>query len=819
LKNKIELKKVKVSHKWLKNYIELEAEPEEVKEKLTMLGLEVESVEYLGEKFKNFYVGEVLEVNKHPNADRLTVCKVSIGKDTLQIICGAPNVSSGQKVPVALVGAIIPRNQHDPEGKPFVLTRARIRGVESFGMICSEYELGLGDDKEGIMVLEPNAKVGQPLAEYFGLDDFVYDISITPNRPDCLSHIGIARELAVAFGLKLKKPEIKVVESDKKVTDYASVEIIDPLNCPRYTARVVLNVKVEPSPKWLQNYLQSVGLRPINNIVDITNFVLYEIGHPLHAFDYDKLAGHKIIVKCAEDGEVFITLDGKARTLRKDTLMICDAQKPVAIAGVMGGANSQITEETRNVLIESAYFNPISIRRTSKYLGLSTDASYRFERGADPEAVIWALNRAAQLMAEIAGGEVLRGIIDVYPVKIEPKVVSLRFSRLNSIIGLEIPRDEVIKILEGLEFEVLNLDEKGLTVKVPTFRPDVEREIDLIEEVARVYGYDKIPDKMQSIVHFSAEKIKIDFHNLVRGRLIGAGFKEVVTNSMLDQDKAGLFGENFVKVLNPLSKEMSALRTSLIPSALEVVKHNFGYGIKNLKFFEIGKVFRVSFDEDEKPKFVDNYIEEERLLILMTGLAEPISYDVKERNFDIYDLKGEVEKLFRALFLENYQFIYYSNNSEIAEFEIGIEIAGKYAGKLFKASDDLLKKFDIEADIYIAEIDFELICKHSKIEERQYAEFPRFPSVYRDLAFVIDEAVPVGEVEKAIREKAGEILKSIRLFDIYRGERIGEGKKSVAFSLEILSKEKTLTDEEVNELIKKVVNYVEQKLGAKLRAY
>ncbi len=810
---------MKISHKWLKNYIDLNVDPEEVKEKLTMLGFEVESVEYLGEKFKNFYVGEVLEVNKHPNADRLTVCKVTLGKDVFQIICGAPNVAVGQKVPVALAGAVIPRNQHDPEGKPFVLTRAKIRGVESYGMICSEYELGLGDDKEGIMVLESDAKVGQPLAEYFGLDDIVYDVSVTPNRPDCLSHIGIARELALAFGLKLKKPEFKVNESDRKITDYASVEVVDVKNCPRYSARVVLNVKVEQSPKWLQNYLKSVGLRPINNIVDITNFVLYEIGHPLHAFDYDKLAGHKIIVKCAQEGEAFVTLDGKVRTLRKDTLMICDAEKPVAIAGVMGGQNSEITEQTRNVLIESAYFNPISIRRTSKYLGLSTDASYRFERGADPNAVIWALDRAAQLMAEIAGGEVLKGVIDVYPVKIEPKIVNLRFSRLNAIIGFEIPRDEVVKIIEGLELEILKQDENALTVKVPTFRPDLEREIDLIEEVARVYGYDKIPDKMNSVIYFSTEKIKPDFHEIVRERLIGAGFKEIVTNSMLDEDKASLFGDNFVKVLNPISREMSALRTSLIPSALGVVRHNFGYGVKDLKLFEIGRVFKIATDEDEKPRLVGNYVEEERLLILMTGKAEPISYDIKERNFDIYDLKGEIERLFRGVFLENYRFIYYSNSSEIAEFEIGVEIGGKYAGRLIKAGDKILKEFDIEADVYIAEIDFGLMCENSRIEQRHYEELPRFPSVYRDLAFVVDEDLPVGEIEKAMREKIGEVLKSIRLFDIYRGDKIGAGKKSVAFSLEILSPYKTLTDEEVNEIIQDVVKHIEQKFAAKLRSY
>jgi phenylalanyl-tRNA synthetase beta chain len=811
---------VKISHNWLKNYIDLEAEPEEVKEKLTMLGLEVESVEYLGEKYKNFYVGEVVEVNKHPNADKLTVCKVNVGKDVLQIICGAPNVAVGQKVPVALVGAVVPRNQHDPEGKPFVLTRAKIRGVESYGMICSEYELGLGEDKEGIMVLDESAKVGQPLAEYFGLDDVVYDISITPNRPDCLSHIGIARELAVVFGLKVKKPEVKLIESERKVTDFASVEIVDYVNCPRYSARVVLNVKVGPSPKWLQNYLRSVGLRPINNIVDITNFVLYEVGHPLHAFDYDKLAGHKIVVKCANDSEVFITLDGKARTLRSDTLMICDAEKPVAIAGVMGGLNSEITDETRNVLIESAYFNPISIRRTSKFLGLSTDASYRFERGADPNAVIWAVDRAAQLMAEIAGGEVLKGVIDVYPVKIEPRIVKLRFSRLNSIIGMEIPRDKVIEILEGLEIEVLNVDDDSVKVRVPTFRPDIEREIDLVEEVARVYGYDKIPNKMSSVVHFSTEKTKVDFNEVVRERLIGAGFKEVVTNSMLDEGMASLFSDNFVKVLNPLSREMSALRPSLIPSALDVVRHNFGYGIKDLKFFEIGKVFGVGLAGDDVSSLVGNYVEKEHLLILMTGRAEPLSYDLKERNFDIYDLKGEIERLFKSVFLENYRFIYYSNNrSALAELEIGVEIDGKYAGKLFKVGDVLLKRFDVQADIFIAEIDLNLMSKGSRIESRHYVELPRYPSVYRDLAFVVDESVPVGELEKAIKEKAGDLLKSIYLFDIYRGEKIGDGKKSVAFSLEIVSGQKTLTDEEVNALMKEIVSYVEGRTGAKLRGF
>jgi phenylalanyl-tRNA synthetase beta chain len=811
---------LKVSHSWLKNYLDFELAPEDVRDRLTMLGLEVEEVERPGDKYRGFVVGEVVEVRGHPNADRLYVCKVNTGGEILQIVCGAPNVSEGQKVPVALVGAVVPRNQHDPEGKPFTLTRAKIRGVESFGMICSEFELGIGDDREGIMVLEPNARVGQSLSEYFGLDDIIYDISITPNRPDCLSHIGIARELGISLGRKIKKPRVSFTESEKRIDDHAQVEIVDKVNCPRYSARVVLGVKVGPSPEWLQRMLKSVGLNPINNIVDVTNYVLYEMGHPLHAFDYDKLSGHKIVVRCAEDGERFETLDGKIRTLRGDTLMICDAEKPVAIAGVMGGKNTEITFETRNVLIESAYFNPISIRRTSKFLGLTTDASYRFERGADPEAVIPALNRAVQLIAEIAGGEILNGVIDVYPNPINPRIINLRFRRLNDILGIEISPDRVIEILRGLEFEILNNDGEVINVRIPTFRPDIEREIDLIEEVARVYGYENIPDKMDSVIHFSTEKIRVDFHELVRERLIGAGFKEVVTNSMQVEEKARMFGgENFVRVINPISREMSALRTSLIPSALDVVKHNFSYGVRNLKFFEIGRVFRISAEDDPR-KIVDNYLEEEKLLILITGRAEPISYDIEEREFDIYDIKGEVENLFRNIFLDNYRFIYYSNNSDvISDMSIGIEIDGKDAGRIMKVGDMILRKFDINANIFVAEIDFDVLCKSSRFEFRRYMSLPRFPAVYRDLAFVVDENVPVGDVEKTIRERAGRVLKSIRLFDIFRSEKIGKGKKNVAFSLELISEERTLTDREVDEIISDVVKYVEEKLGAKLRSH
>jgi len=807
---------MKVSHNWLKKYIDFDLTPDDLAAKLTMLGLEVEGIEHLGKKYKGFVVGEVLECNRHPNADKLSVCRVDVGTEQLQIICGAPNIATGQKVPVGLVGATVPHDQHDPQGKAFVLTKVRIRGVESSGMICSEYELGLGSDKEGIMVLDSNAQIGMSLDEYLGLNDVVYEVSITPNRPDCLSHIGIAREVGVIVGKSICKPEMSLRESAEQVSKHASVEILDAENCLRYTARVIRNVRIKPSPQWMQNALKAVGLRPINNVVDITNYVLMETGHPLHAFDYDKLAGHRIIVRCAQEGELFITLDGKKHTLRSDTLLICDAERGVAIAGVMGGLDTEITDTTRNVLLESAYFNPRSIRRTSKYLGLSTDSAYRFERGADVNGTIYALNRAAQLMEELADGEVLQGIIDVYPKKIEERKVSLRTSRVNSVLGTTFDKDEIIKMLSLLEIKLVHEEKDLLDFLIPTFRPDLEREIDLIEEIARVYGYNNIEDKMKTTITMATTAHARDFRDEIRERFVGSGFTEVVTNSMQDKQTATLFSDKVVEVLNPISKDMTCLRASLIPGILGVIRYNKHHGSENLKIFEIGNVFSISTDPQKK-KLVDNVLEEERLIFGMTGTADPQSWDIEERQFDFYDLKGEVEAFFSKISLDNYKFIYYDTGETLNDYHLGIEINGTYVGSLQRVNSDILQEFDIEGDVFLCELNLGILVEKIR-KERRYEVLPRFPSVRRDLAFVVDYHIRIGEIEEEIRKSSSELLRQIRLFDIYVGDQISAGKKSIAFSLEFMSREKTLTEKEVDEVVQRIVANIGNKYHAVLRS-
>jgi phenylalanyl-tRNA synthetase beta chain len=516
---------MKVSQNWLKKYVDFKLTPEQFTEKLSMLGLEVEGCEDLAKTYENFVVGEVLERAKHPNADRLSVCKVNIGNAVQEVVCGAPNVAAGQKVVVALLGAVIPHNQHDPEGKPFVIVKAKIRGVESNGMICSELELGLGKDASGILILDAMAKAGTSLAEYLNKTDIIYEIGITPNRADCLSHIGVAREISLLANKKLKVPKIVLKESTTPASKVAKIEILDNEKCPRYSARVLRNIKIGPSPKWLQDLLTSVGVRPINNVVDVTNYVLMETGHPLHAFDYDTLAGHTIVVKTAQDGEKFVTLDEKERTLTSETLMICDADKSIAIAGVMGGANTEISNATTNILIEAAYFHPGNIRRTSKHLGLSTEASYRFERGTDINMTVLAANRAAQMIQEMAGGELLEGVLDVYPKKRMPLIIKARISRINSLIGISLKKAQIISLLKKIDFAVKSSSKDEIHVTIPSFRNDILEEIDIIEEVARVYGYNNIETKTHAAIDFSSNVRTDLLQDEIRDYLIGSGFQ------------------------------------------------------------------------------------------------------------------------------------------------------------------------------------------------------------------------------------------------------------------------------------------------------
>ncbi len=648
---------MKISLNWLKDYVDLDGiEVNEIIDKLTMSGLEVENFINQVEVYKGFIVGEVTSKEKHPNADKLSLCRVSNGKEEFQVVCGAPNVDKGQKIVFAPVGTIIPING-------MRIGKAKLRGIESFGMICSEEELELGNDASGIMVLDEKLKPGIPLTEALGLDDVIFEIAITPNRPDALSHIGVARDLSAIFNKTLKYPKIKLKESNIKVKDVASVEVIDKENCPRYSARVVKNITIKESPEWLKSRLTKIGLRPINNVVDVTNYVMYECGQPLHAFDLDMLARSKIIVKSTKEDSQFTTLDSKQRKLRAGTLMICDAEREVAIAGVMGGENSEVTANTKNILIESAHFNPSHIRNISKTLGLSTDASYRFERTVDPNNTGFAADRAAMLIAEIAGGEVLKGLLDVYPQKFTSKKVKFRFSRMNKLLGYKISEKKVLNILSklGLEIAQTEKSEDQIKLSVPTFRPDLEREVDIIEEIARINGYDNIPAVSRIFITLEKKYDESEFADKMRNLVTALGLYEILNNPLQDEKSAKLTG-NSIKLLNPLSADLAYLRTSLIPGALSVIAHNIRNGQKNLAFFEIGNVFNLHSNQEVKS--FEDFSEERKLLLVLSGKVSEKGWNTPEKEADFFSLKGLVDSFLTKFSLDNVLNDSYYHNSE-----------------------------------------------------------------------------------------------------------------------------------------------------------
>ncbi|HEY5615424.1 MAG TPA: phenylalanine--tRNA ligase subunit beta [Bacteroidota bacterium] len=806
---------MRISHQWLKELIDFKLTPEQLADELSMLGLEVASYDDLSRTYDKFIVGQVLERAKHPNADRLTLCKVATGATTLDIVCGAPNVEAGQKVIVALVGATIPHNQHDPDGKPFVLERASIRGVESNGMICSAYELGIGGDADGILVITDKVKVGTPLAKYLGITDIVYEIEITANRGDWLSHFGVAREIGALIGKRMRPPIHKLRESKATAVLAAKVKIVDAKKCPRYSARIVRNVKIAPSPKWLQDRLTAVGLRPINNVVDVTNYVMYETGQPLHAFDYDELAEHMIIVRSAQEGERFTTLDGKMRTLRSDVLMICDGEKPVAIGGVMGGANSEIGDSTTTILLESAYFDPVNIRRTSKFLGLSTDASRRFERSTDINGTVYPVNRVAQLLQQIAGAEVLKGVIDVYPNKRKSSAISLRPARVNQILGTALSRAKVKSYLERLECSCRHGAKDTLSVTVPSYRSDLLEEIDLVEEVARMYGYNNIETKTRASIQFSTETAVKSLQDELRSYCAGAGFNEILPNSLLDAKTTEIAGEGAVKILNPVSVDMAYLRTSLIPGALHIVRRNQFQGQSRLRMFEVGNVF--SLVEGGKTGVFDSYRQEERVLLLLSGLQTPLSYGVTARQFDFMDVKGEVQALLSKFSLDKSGFISYDTHKALSEDNVAIEINSTYAGYFGKVKSSVTKKFEIEGDVYIAELNTAILDAH-RAHIKKFRPLPKFPKVARDLAFIVEGRLPQEQVEKAIRDSGGEMLQAVSLFDVYSGEQLGGGKKSLAYALEFQPQDRTLTVKEIDAVIATIVAHVQRTCGATIRA-
>lgn len=810
---------MRISLNWLREFVPFQMPVEEVAERLTMVGLEVESIERLGEKFDGFLVGKVLSVDRHPNANKLTVCTVNVGQENLQIVCGAPNVAKGQTVPVGLVGAIVPRTLHGVSNEQLLLSKVSIRGIESHGMICSAYELGIGEDRDGILVLDENVNPGTSLAKYLGLDDVVFEIGITPNRPDCLSHLGIAREVAAIVGAKLRIPKSSMKECSPRASRAVRVQIIDQTGCLRYTARVLRGVTISPSPKWLQDRLTAVGIRPINNVVDATNYVLMELGHPLHAFDLDLFQTKAIVVRNASDGEEVITLDGKQRRLRNDTLLICDGERPVAIAGVMGAANTEVSTSTTNLLIESAYFDPRSIRRTSKFLGLSTEASQRFERGADPNTTSTAATRVAALIQQLTGGEILEGEVDVYPKKIRSRQISLRYDRVNSILGTELSGALIGRLLEKIGITTKSQTTKKsikATFEVPTFRPDLEREIDLVEEIGRVYGYDNIETKKVALIELAEQPSEVSNETILRNLLMGRGFREIISNSLLKKSTEKLFShDRLVEVPNPISEDLCIMRPSLLPGMLESIQHNVARGNKNLRFFEIGHCFEKSQLKDGST--LEGYLENTRILIGMTGSAYPFDWASEKRQTDILDLKGEVEALVQKIFLDKVDFISYPTTNTLTEFTIDIEINNTYGGYIGKVKSEALNLFEIEQDVFIAELRLDVL-RSSNRRRSETEPLPRFPSVERDLAFIIDENVKADSMVSEIRSSAGELLIDVVQFDVYRGKSIPEGKKSYAFRLRFQSLERTLTESEIELLIKGIVSSVTKQFQAQLRS-
>lgn len=804
-----------ISQNWLKELVDFSCSPQELADILTMLGIEVEAITDTGRAFDKFFIGEVLQREAHPDADKLSVCQVSTGGDASRtIICGAPNVAAGQKVAVAVDGAVVPNGG-------FTIGKRKIRGVESNGMICSKFELGIGEDDGGIWELPADAVVGTPLAAYLGATDVLYEISVTPNRADCLSHIGIAREIAAYFQTPVRKPEPQLTEGSTPVASLASVEILNAELCPRYAGRVITGVRVAESPKWLQDRLTAIGLRPRNNIVDITNLVLMECGHPLHAFDLDTLAGKKIVVQQASDGEKFTTLDSKERALDGDMLMICDAEKAVAIGGVMGGENSEITNATTTVFLESAYFQPSSVRRTAKKLGISSDSSYRFERGADIDNVPYALDRAAALIAELGGGTVAAGVLDAYPIPVQPIELQLRPARATAIIGVAIAREEMRSLLERLGFVITEDNGEAFTVRVPTYRVDIGQEIDLIEEIARLYNYNNIPPSLSGSIVFASDSVPASLAVLphrvqLQAFLPSAGFHEILTQNMADPASAALFTDNPVRLLNPLGEELSILRPSLMPSMLRVMERNMRFGVANLRLFETGKTFRYAANGEQPP--VANIVEEEELLIGLSGkIAEP-HWSGNDRDVDFYDIKGVLESVLAELRVDGIRLMPVDTDHPVlSRNTIAVIGRGKPIGYAGEVAPAVRKRYDIAQPVYL--LSLSLTALHGiKGKAAAYAPVSPYPTVKRDLAFVVEKNIDAAKVQSTIAKNAGKYLHTLRVFDVFEGGSLGENNKSIAFSLAFNSPEKTLLDSDVDAQIHTIVQAVEKATGGKLRA-
>lgn len=783
---------MKVSLSWLRAYVDVEMDVAEMAERLTMAGLEVDSVTDRFAWLAEVRVGRITEVGPHPNADRLSVCAVDAGDRKARVVCGAPNVRVGMRAPLA------PPGTRFPSGR--VLEKSVIRGETSEGMLCSAVELELGLDAAGLLELDEAFPAGTPLNQALGLSDPVLEIELTPNRPDCLSITGVAREVAAFEGERIALPSVAPPPASGSIFDRSSVTIEAPDHCPRYAARMVDNITVGPSPGWLQDRLLSVGLRPINNLVDVTNFVMMETGQPLHAFDHDRLAEGRIVVRTAAEGEPFTTLDGKERKLAGDMLMICDGKRPVAVGGVMGGLNSEIEDQTRTVLIESAYFDPASVRRTARRLGLATDASHRFERGVDPEGTLRALDRAAALMAELGEGVLLEGTIDERPVVIGPKPISLGVAATNRHLGARFEREEIADHLRSIEFEVSPAadDPDRLTVTPPSFRVDVTRPEDLMEEVARRWGYNRIPVTFPPLpAEGVAPAPRVALRDRLRDRMAGFGFAEAVSYSFIDPaavDRLRIADgdprRRQLPILNPISEEMAVMRTTLLPGLLEAARRNLAHGNRDLRLFEVGKIF-FSNGPDQLPD------EAERVAGLWTGARALPGWHTPETPCDFYDLKGVVEGLLTALGLTDLRF------TAVPDAECDATRSGHSArilsesadiGRIGEVDPAAREAFDLPAPVFVFELNLERVAERAS-DARQAKPLPRFPAVFRDVTLILDRTVEAAAVVGQVRNSGEPLVEDAFLFDVYEGERMPAGRKSISLRIVYRSPEETLTDE------------------------
>lgn len=825
---------MKASYKWLREYVDTDLTPNELDELLTFSGLEIEGVEKVESipgGLEHVVIAQVLTCENHPDSDHLHITTVDVGGERpLDIVCGAPNVAAGQKVVCATIGTKI----YTSETEYYEIKRGKLRGAVSEGMLCAADELQLGSSHDGIMVLPDDAPVGMPAKEYFHLEeDYTLEVAITANRSDATSHIGVARDIVAVLNTrtgadkKILWPEVADLSQARNTTaNPISVTVERPDLCPRYTGIVLENVKVADSPEWLQNKLRTIGIRPINNVVDITNFVLMEVGQPMHAFDADKIAGNKVIVKTLPQGTSFVTLDGVERKLDERDLMICNEQEGMCIAGVFGGEKSGITNDTTRMFLESAYFNPMSIRKTSKRHTLKTDASFRYERGCDPNITLWALQRAVKLLQELAGATVASEVIDVYPTPIERAAVDINFDRITRLVGQEIPVDDIRTALLSLDIEIVSETAEGMSLRIPTCKVDVYRECDVVEEIMRIYGYNKIDvdERISSCLSFGQKPNPRRLQNIVSDMLTNNGFSEIMNNSLT---KAEYFENNAdfdparsIQILNPLSKELNVMRQTLLYCGMECVVRNLNYKIHDQKLYEFGRTYQKVEGEVAGTAVTDKYEEVQHLSLFMTGNDAAESWRGKPAPVDFYHLKAHVMNILRRMRMNITRMEFVPTTKKY--FAEGIDIIFRDSKKELcsfgRLNKETLRRMDCKQDVFYADINWQLLLKSYPSKEVLYAEVAKFPEVRRDLALVLDKSVTFAEIERVAYATEKKLLKRISLFDVYEGKGITEGKKSYAVSFILQDKDKTLNDKQIETVMTKIQKNLESQLNAHIRS-